>query len=132
MAYLITQSLLSAYQYMFDCYPGCEDDAKASFLAALNREKSEPSEAMLNGIEFENEVYKAASGVPRDPHAKWENGIQLIAPIIRGGQFQVKAYREIEVEGLTFLAYGILDALKAGTISDVKFKSKSFGSVDLA
>lgn len=132
MPYLITQSLISAWQYMFDCFPGCEDDAKASFLATLNRERTEQTTAMLNGIEFETEVYKAAAGVPREPHPAWESGIQLIAPIIAGGQYQVKASREIEVDGMTFLAYGILDALKAGSISDVKFKSKSFGSVELA
>lgn len=33
---------------------------------------------------------------------------------------------------MTFLCYGILDALCAGVISDVKYKQKSFGSLDLA
>ena len=33
---------------------------------------------------------------------------------------------------MTFLVYGVLDALQAGIISDVKFKNKSFGSLDLA
>ena len=132
MPYLITQSLISAWQYMFECYDGYEDDAKASFLATLNREKTEPTDAMLNGIEFENEIYRAVTGAERTPHPKWENGIQAVAPIIAGAQIQVKAYREIEVDGMTFLAYGILDALKAGTIYDVKFKNKSFGSAELA
>lgn len=33
---------------------------------------------------------------------------------------------------MTFIAYGILDVLKAGTIYDVKFKSRNFKDVELA
>lgn len=33
---------------------------------------------------------------------------------------------------MDLLLYGILDALKAGTIYDVKFSNKSFGSAELA
>lgn len=130
--YLVTQSLLSSLDYIFNCWEGGEEDAMASFLQTLNREKSEPNKAMLDGLAFEREVYTEAAGLPRSPHPKWENGIQKIVPLIRGAQVQVRAQREIEVAGMTFLVYGVLDALKAGTISDVKYKTKSFGSLDLA
>jgi hypothetical protein len=130
--YLITQSLLSAWAYTFDCAEGCEEDAKASFLQTLNRVPTEPTPAMLDGIAFENEVYAAASGAPRKPHSKWESGIQSVASILRGAPTQVKVSREINVLGRTFLVYGILDALKAGTIYDVKYKVKSFNSIELA
>lgn len=130
--YLITQSLLSSWMYMFDCFEGGEEDAKADFLRTLNREKAEPSEAMLNGIEFENAVYAAAAGLRRPPHPKWESGIQRVAAIVRGAPVQVRVQRDIEVAGMTFIAYGILDVLKAGTIYDVKFKSRNFKDVELA
>lgn len=130
--YLITKSLLSAWMYMFDCYEGGEEDAKEAFLLTLRREQTEPSDAILNGIEFENEVYSVVAGAKRAPHYKWENGIQAVAVEIKGAALQVRVSREIEVHGMTFLAYGILDALKAGTISDVKFKNKPFGSLELA
>lgn len=130
--YLITQSLISSWQYVFDCHDGCEEDALASFMQTLNREKTEQTDAMLDGIAFENEVYKEASGVQRPCHKSWEPGIQKVAECIRGAQFQVKASRELTVGGITFLCYGILDSLKAGVISDVKYKVKSFGSIDLA
>ena len=52
--YLITQSLLSSWGYLFDCWEGSEEDAMASFLQSLNREKSEPTQAMLDGTAFEN------------------------------------------------------------------------------
>lgn len=130
--YLITQSLLSAWNYVHSCYEGCEEDAMAAFLSTLRREETEQTEAMLNGIEFENAVYAEASGQLRPPHPKWEYGITTVAELMKGAQFQVRVQREIEVAGMTFLVYGILDGLRAGTIFDVKFKSKSFGSLDLA
>lgn len=132
MRYLITQSLLSAWNYVHSCYEGCEEDAMASFLSTLRREPSEVTEAMQNGIEFEDEVYAQASGQLRPPHPKWERGICEVAALLTGAQFQVRVQREIVIDGMTFLVYGVLDALQAGTIYDVKFKNKSFGSVDLA
>lgn len=130
--FFITQSLLSAWNYVHTCYEGCEEDAMASFLSTLHREETEQTEAMLNGIEFENAVYAEASGQVRPPHPKWECGITTIASLMKGAQFQVRVQREIQVAGMTFLVYGILDGLRAGTIFDVKFKNKSFGSLDLA
>ena len=104
----------------------------ASFLSALRREPSEMNEAIENGIEFENEIYAMASGQLRPPHPKWERGICQIASLLAGAQFQVRVQREIKIDGMTFLVYGILDALQAGTIYDIKFKNRSFGSLDLA
>ncbi len=129
--YLITQSLLSAWGYMFDCHEGAEEDAEIDFLLALDRQKKEPTQAMLNGIAFEDEVYAQAHGLPRESHEKWEPGIRKVAAIIGNAPVQVKAMREIEVCGMTFLVYGILDALQAGVIYDVKFRNKSLGSEDI-
>ena len=111
MRYLITQSLLSAWNYVHSCYEGCEEDAMASFLSALRKEPSEVSEAMQNGIEFENEVYAQASGQLRPPHPKWEHGICQVASLLTGAQFQVRVQREIDIDGMTFLVYGVLIAI---------------------
>lgn len=129
--YLITQSLLSAWGYMFDCPEGFEEEAKADFLRSLDRQKKEPTQAMLNGLAFEDQVYAQAHGLPREPHEQWECGIRKVASIIGNAPVQVKAKREIEVCGMTFLVYGILDALQAGIIFDVKFRNKSLGSDDI-
>lgn len=55
-----------------------------------------------------------------------------VAEYVAGGQYQVKLQRELQTCGMTFLVYGILDCLKAGEIFDIKFKTKSFGSLELA
>ena len=130
--FLITQTLLSSWQYLFDCYEGCEEAAMEDFLKVLRREPTVQTPKMLDGIEFEAECYALADGKPFTPVAGWENGVRAVARRIRGGQFQVRASRELELDGMTFLCYGILDCLKAGTISDIKKKSKSFGSLELA
>ena len=128
--YLITQSLVSSWAYMFDCFEGCEDDAQQEFLQTLRREPKENSEAMQKGIAFENAVYAEVAGIPRKPIDKWERGIKAVASIIRGAKVQVRASRPLEVDGTEFLVYGILDALRAGTIYDVKFSTEYLGSYD--
>lgn len=148
--YLITQSLLSSYAYQFDCREECAEEARESFLATLRREPKETTEAMQNGIDFENLVYSIAHGnfrpiwhpstevnsvsgevFERYEYPKWYTGAKKVAERISGAHIQVKLKREIEVDGMNFLVYGILDGLKAGVIYDVKFKNKSFGSVDV-
>ena len=86
---------------------------------------------MMNGRTFEDRVYRAANGGTIRSDAKWRTGALAIAEIIRGAQIQVVARRDIEVDGMTFEVMGILDALKAGTIYDVKFLNKSMGGMDL-
>ena len=129
---LITQSLLSSWGYMFRCNEDNQDAAQAAFMQVLNREPIEQSDAMRSGIQFECEVYKAAAGIARQPHPKWENGIQSVSRIIKGAPVQIRVRRDIEVCGINFLLYGVLDAMQAGTIYDVKFVSASFCKVDLA
>ena len=157
-SYLITQSLLSSWLYIFNCYEGCEDDAIEAFLRQLRREPEDLNEEqqknIQNGRDFEALVTDIATGrfVPEfetdgttnkssygdgelmgyEKYPKWFRAASEIASLLKGAQFQVRAKREITVEGFTFLVYGILDALCAGTIYDIKFKNKSFSSIDLA
>lgn len=130
--YLITHTLLSSWSYVFSCWEDGKEAAYEDFLRTLNRLPSEETEAMRDGRAFEEEVYKEAAGLPRQPHPKWESGIKKVAAYIRNAPVQVRVKREIQVDGVTYLVYGILDALKAGVIYDVKYVTKSFGSVDLA
>lgn len=128
--YLITQSLVAAWAYMFDCREGCETDAEQEFLRVLRREPGETTEAMQNGIAFENAVYAEAAGMMRRPDGRWEHGIHAVAKRIRGAQVQVRTSRSLVVDNTDYLVYGVLDALKAGVIYDVKFSSKSLSGYD--
>lgn len=131
--FLITQSLLSAYAYMFDCFEGGEEDARTAFEQTLLRVKSPPTAAIQNGLDFEALVYGIASNTaPQAPFHRWYPGAKAIADRITGAQFQVRASRTLEIDGTQYLIYGVLDALRAGVIYDVKFKNKGFGSIWLA
>jgi hypothetical protein len=118
---------------MFDCYEGGEDEAHDDFTQALLRIKSPPTEAMQNGIDFENLVYSIVTGnAPQAPFHRWYLGAKAIADRLAGAQLQVRASRPIVIDGTEYLIYGVLDGLKAGVIYDVKFKNKAFRSLELA
>lgn len=129
MALKITQTLFSAWEWMYKT-----DDGEADFLRTLRRERGEQSPAMLAGIAFENWCYAAAQDwehvAPTVP-PEFMGGVSQIVPIITGGAFQVKVWKPVTIGGTDFLLYGILDALKCGTIYDIKYKNKSFNSLKL-
>lgn len=127
----ITKTLLESWRYCFSCAEGYEDEAYADFLKTLRREPSETTEAMLNGLAFEDRCYCAAEGKTIRSDAKWREGAMKVGEIIRGAQIQVPISRPIEVDGTTYLLKGVLDALRAGVIYDVKFLNKSLGSADV-
>lgn len=126
--YLITHSLLSSWLYAMrdDPYEDAttERDPYKEFLDTLNRVPREPTEAMQNGIDFEDTVMSFIRGVP-NLGGKWDDAAERIAQIVNGGQFQYKAKKPVAVRGTEFLLFGKLDVLKAGSIYDIKF-SKSY------
>jgi hypothetical protein len=126
--YLITHSLLSAWLYAMRDNPyedaTTERDYYQDFLRTLRKEPGEQTEAMLNGIAFEDLVTDIVNGDADTGH-KWYEAACKVAQRVRGGQLQYKAKKEITVSGVTILLYGRLDVLKAGEIIDIKF-SKSY------
>lgn len=97
-SYLITHSLIASWNYLYSCYESCEEDAYNDFLSTLNRIPKESTPEMQNGIDFENEVYRFASGAQTTslPSAmKWEKGIKVVATIIKGAPTQVKCVARV-------------------------------------
>lgn len=117
---LITQSLLSSWQYVFK-----SDTSYADFMNTLYRRRKPQSQAMLDGIRFENIVQSVCDGAVIEPDHEWYKPVAEIAHIVQGGQYQVKLSRAITVQNVDFMAYGIFDFLKAGVIYDTKF-SKTY------
>ena len=125
--YLITHSLLSSWLYSMKTSPyedaTTERDPYQEFLQVLRREPTPTTDAMQNGIDFEDLVTAIVNndqeGMQRNP--KWFDAAAKVAQIVRGGRLQYKAREEIEVSGMTFVLYGRLDALKSGVVYDIKF-----------
>ena len=116
--YLVTQTLISSYGWMFKKEGGEED-----FLSTLRREHQTPTKAMTDGIVFENMVQAYCEGFPPEPTHKWEKGVKEVGEIVKGGAYQVSASRELEIDGKTFVVYGKIDFLKNGIIYDTKFST---------
>ena len=132
MALLLTQTLIGAWSYAMDAHESAKEDAWGEFMKTLHRIPRESTPELENGILFENEVYSCAAGCERNEHPVWENGIRKVADIVRGSAVQVRLSRPLRAAEEDLLLYGVLDAMKCGTIYDVKFSNRSFGSVDLA
>lgn len=115
----ITQSLLSAWEYGFKSDEGYED-----FLKALNREKKQPTEAMLDGIRFENCLNSVLNGETIPPDHEWYKPITEMADELRGSQQQVVLFRDTEVDGQPILLHGVLDYLREGHIWDCKLAKR--------
>lgn len=128
--YWMTQSLLSSWTYFLTADEEYAEAAYDSFLRTLRREQTEPSQAMLDGIAFEDMVNAIAEGkMPPVPShrkmtdatiGKWTQAAEAIAKICRGGQSQTELTGEVTIRGIDFVLYGLADYVKAGTIYDVK------------
>ena len=121
--FLMTHSLLSAWLYSMQDNPfsdaTTEADPMEDFLKVLRREPRETTEAMQNGIDFENLVTSIVRGRYRQYDDRWDEAARQIAGIVRGGILQLKAKKRITVAGTDLLLFGILDVLKAGTIYEI-------------
>lgn len=122
--YLMTHSLLASWLYAIKDNPyedaTTERDPMEEFMLTLRREPTPTTEAMQNGIDFENLV----DAIPRnraDPNDKWYDAAVIVADKVRGGYPQYRARRVISAGGLELVLYGRIDWLKAGNIIDVKF-----------
>lgn len=132
MKYLITQSLLSSWLYLFNCTEDNSEQAREDFLASLRRETSEPSEEMLRGISFEDAVNAYLNGDEEAPeaHAKQYSKrggeseeaecVRKVAKIMRGGTYQLTAYKDKRIAGIDFVLMAKCDWVKAGVIYDCK------------
>lgn len=120
----LSQSLISSWLHSYDSAENYQQ-----FIKALNREKTPPTEAMLNGVAFENAVNSHLDGASLDgisaPASDWKQGIEKTCDFLWGAEQQVFLHKDILVEGVCFDLVGILDFLKAGVIYDTKF-SKNY------
>ena len=122
--YLITHSLLSSWLYTIKESPyedlTTERDPFEEFIQTLHRKPIQTTEAMQKGNDLEALITAIIEGHGNPEHS-WFEAANEAAQILRGGVLQYRARREIEVDGLTLVLHGRLDALKAGVIYDTKF-----------
>lgn len=115
--YLMTHSLLASWLYTMKENPyedmTTERDPMGEFMQTLRREPTPTTEAMQNGIKFEDMVTDIING-RADPNDPWYAAAEKVARRCAGGVLQYKVKKTIEVGGVSLLLYGRLDCLKAG------------------
>ena len=116
----VTQTLLSSFEWVFK-----KDDGYEDFLRTLNREKTPPTKAMLDGIRFENCLNSVLNGEVISKDHEWYTPIMEMSTELWKSQQQVTLFKETQIEDQTFLLHGVLDYLRAGHIWDCKF-SKTY------
>jgi len=118
--FLITQSLISSWQWGFKLENGYED-----FLKTLQRKPIQQTRAMLDGIRFENVLNATLDGAEIEPTHEWYKPIMEIYPTLHKAQQQVRLSKNVTIQGVNFVLYGVFDFLKAGIIYDTKY-SKTY------
>ena len=121
--FLITHSLLSSWSWVFKTETGYDD-----FIRTLNRLPTPMTQAILDGNQFEAMVSRFNEGFEVDRDHKWYEGIKETAAIVKDSAEQVKLSKDMKVDGVNFLLYGILDNLRAGVVFDTKMsKTYAYG-----
>lgn len=123
---LITPTLLNSFAfYTQEIEYKSEEEQRQEFLQTLKRVKSEPTEAMQRGIDFENDVFNICNdGFPSvDKGEEYYNIVSKIAYLVKQGLWQQVVKKDIAVGNQEFLLYGKCDVIKADTIYDIKFTS---------
>lgn len=125
MSRLITASLIGSIDWLNKCPTSWKVRAAEDLKRQLAREYSDETPFnMQRGIDFENAVYKAALAkkiIKGSEHFKW------FAMKVRGGVFQKKCKRFIDIDGHEYCLYGKIDAWFKDRIIDIKTTSRYGG-----
>lgn len=130
--YLITKTLLDNFAYYLQDEYKTQEDCRKEFLNMLSREKFAPNEAMQAGLDFEakvEEFTKTFKAGIRSPEGVG-TPVGYIGSIVAGGVWQARCSRELDINGKNFMLYGRCDVVKADTVYDIKFTTKT-GNYDL-
>jgi len=131
--YLITPTLINAYQYYINDEFKSPADSRADFLKTLSREKFEPNEAMQKGMELEDKIREISSSdfayrsfvdsLPEDRIEQEDLTLLRLIDTVKGGLWQQTCKKDLQVGDKEFLVYGKMDVVKRDTVYDIKFTS---------
>jgi len=127
MSYLITPTLLDAYDWFNKAPQSWKKKAWEDLVRKLNRTSWTPTAAIKRGMAFEKKVYENCN---RDLDSFSSTEIfKDVCREIKGGDFQKKLKKIIVVNDKEYLLYGKTDAWFPNVIKDIKttkeYKGKS-------
>lgn len=104
---LITPTLINGFQF----YQSFDNASREDFLRLLSRQKSERTEAMQAGIDFEDAIKRYC-----DTGQTEKEIVKEIGDICKNGLWQVTVCKSLD----NYLLYGKADVIKYDTIYDIK------------
>ena len=113
----ITATLINSWLFYIKSREEYEQQAKQDFFNCLNKVKTEPTEAMQRGIDFENKIRLCDE---QDLYSRTDNTVNEITDYIKGGLWQETVTKHMDIDGLNVLIYGKADVIKMDTIYDIK------------
>lgn len=113
----VTATLINSWLFYMKSREEYEEQAKQDFLNCLNKVKTEPTETMQKGIDFENKIRLCDE---QDLYSKTDITVNEITDYIKGGLRQETVSKVVDVDGLKVLVYGKADVIKMDTIYDIK------------
>lgn len=118
MSRLITSSLFGAVNWFMNSPPSWKERATKDLHNQLARVWTGANAAMQRGMDFEKAVYNMSA---KDP-ANWTGSefFKDVVRVVKGGIFQAKAKRFIEVAGEEYCLYGKIDVKFPMKIMDIK------------
>lgn len=123
MGKLITPSILNSMNFARSARGEWKEKGLADFKNQLSRIYADEMPAPIRrGLDFEDAVYKRA----RMLEGSWK-GSPMFHEIVdqcRGGRFQVKAKKDMKVDGVNYTLYGKLDVDFPDRILDLKTTNK--------
>lgn len=113
----VTATLINSWLFYLKSRDEWEEKAKTDFLNCLNKVKTEPTEAMQRGIDFEDLVRLCDE---KQLYSRKDDTVNEIVDYISGGLWQETVAKTIDVNGLKVLVYGKADVIKEDTVYDIK------------
>ena len=117
--YLFTPTLYNSWRYYLTALPDKEPQKRAEFISTLKREPFQPTEAILKGFAFEDDVKAQSEGKLQSKSLV----VQQLGEIVKGGLWQQALSAKVNIAGRDVLLYGKADVIKGDTIFDLKRSS---------
>lgn len=115
----VSPSLINSLTYALTCDDDKREAAMQSFMAALRREPRPTTAAQKSGMEFERQVNEYV--LTGDNELPADSIARIFGQRLRGASLQVTCTKTIRAGGDDYYLKGVLDALRAGIISDIKY-----------
>ncbi len=119
MSRLITTSLLSSIDWFNNCPPDWKKKAFQDLSNTLARIRTNPNPAAKRGITFEKLLYDVLRS-EKENTVTCSDSFKKIMNACKGGTFQKKIKKFIEIDGEEYCLYGKLDVDLPDKIIDIK------------